>query len=138
MFFLIFVLYASVQANTYHDTVRQLNEVQRENAKLQTTNKELIKELKRIKQDLEKAKKAQEQNKKVAYLTFDDGPSANTPAVLSGSKNKQKAIILMHDSQVKTTTVQALPAIIEGLRRQGFSFDVLSSQSFTCHFSPAP
>jgi peptidoglycan/xylan/chitin deacetylase (PgdA/CDA1 family) len=58
-------------------------------------------------------------------------------SVLHGSKNKQKAIILMHDSQAKTTTVEALPAIIEGLRKQGFSFDVLTDQSFTYHFPPA-
>ncbi|WP_052947377.1 polysaccharide deacetylase family protein [Aneurinibacillus tyrosinisolvens] len=55
-------------------------------------------------------------------------------SVLNGSRNKKKAIILMHDSQVKTTTVQALPRIIAGLKKQGFSFDSLTKDSFTNQF----
>ncbi|WP_167357103.1 polysaccharide deacetylase family protein [Paenibacillus pectinilyticus] len=55
-------------------------------------------------------------------------------AVLSSSKNKKEAIILMHDVKVKTTTVAALPAIIEGLQKQGFQFQVLSKDSFHFHF----
>ncbi|MFL0246657.1 polysaccharide deacetylase family protein [Candidatus Clostridium stratigraminis] len=46
--------------------------------------------------------------------------------VLNGSKNKKQAIILMHDSKPKTTTAQALPFIIKGLKDQGFRFSVLS------------
>jgi peptidoglycan-N-acetylglucosamine deacetylase len=55
-------------------------------------------------------------------------------SVLNGSRNKKKAIILMHDSQVKTTTVQALPRIIAGLKKQGFSFNSLTKDSFTNQF----
>lgn len=54
--------------------------------------------------------------------------------VLKGAKNKKQAIILMHDSNPKTTTVQALPAIIKGLRDQGFKFSVLTPQSATVQF----
>lgn len=48
--------------------------------------------------------------------------------VLKGAKNKKQAIILMHDSKPKTTTVQALPAIIKGLTEQGFKFSTLSPE----------
>jgi peptidoglycan/xylan/chitin deacetylase (PgdA/CDA1 family) len=47
-------------------------------------------------------------------------------SVLNGSKNKKSAIILMHDTNAKDTTVQALPEIIQGLIAQGFTFDSLS------------
>lgn len=46
--------------------------------------------------------------------------------VLNFSKNYDCGVVLMHDSQPKKTTVAALPAIIDGLRAQGFSFDKLS------------
>ncbi|MDP4088391.1 MAG: hypothetical protein Q8930_03850 [Bacillota bacterium] len=38
----------------------------------------------------------------------------------------KQAIILMHVSQPKATTVEALPAIIKGLTEQGFKFTTLS------------
>ena len=55
-------------------------------------------------------------------------------AVLSACKNKKDAIILMHDVNVKTTTVEALPTIIEGLLKQGFHFNVLNKDSFHFQF----
>lgn len=48
--------------------------------------------------------------------------------VLKGSNNKKQVIILMHDSKPKTTTVLALPAIIKGLKEQGFKFSTLSPE----------
>lgn len=48
--------------------------------------------------------------------------------VLKGAKNKKEAIILMHDSEPKTTTALALPEIIKGLKEQGFKFSILSSE----------
>ena len=53
-------------------------------------------------------------------------------AVLTQSTGVKHANILMHDLDPKTTTVQALPEIIEGLKSQGFIFDVLSKNT------PAP
>lgn len=50
-------------------------------------------------------------------------------SVLEGFKNKTNAIILMHDAAAKTTTVEALPEIIEGLRAQGFLFEKLTPDS---------
>jgi peptidoglycan/xylan/chitin deacetylase (PgdA/CDA1 family) len=55
-------------------------------------------------------------------------------AVLSSSKNKSNAIILMHDVTAKITTVEALPDVIEGLIEQGFHFDVLGPKKFVFQF----
>ena len=49
--------------------------------------------------------------------------------VLEGSKNKNNAVILMHDSKVKTTTTEALQEIINGLKDQGFIFDKIKKDT---------
>lgn len=49
--------------------------------------------------------------------------------VLNQSLGKQKVNILMHDSSAKTTTAEALPAIIKGLKEQGFRFEKISERS---------
>ena len=43
-------------------------------------------------------------------------------SVLNGSNHTNKAVILMHDAPAKTTTVDALPEIIDGLSKKGFIF----------------
>ncbi|HHX59354.1 MAG TPA: polysaccharide deacetylase family protein [Epulopiscium sp.] len=43
-------------------------------------------------------------------------------SVLSGANHTNKAVILMHDAPAKTTTVDALPEIIDGLTQKGFIF----------------
>lgn len=55
--------------------------------------------------------------------------------VLNGAKGKQKAIVLMHESAAKTTTADALPNVIEGLKAMGYNFDVLTKDSYTCQFT---
>jgi peptidoglycan/xylan/chitin deacetylase (PgdA/CDA1 family) len=55
-------------------------------------------------------------------------------SVLNGAKSKEQAIILMHDAAAKTTTVEALPEIVEGLRKQGFVFEKLTAETETIHF----
>jgi len=45
--------------------------------------------------------------------------------VLENTRDRDHVIILMHDSAGKGSTLAALPAIIEGLREQGYTFDVL-------------
>lgn len=50
-------------------------------------------------------------------------------SVLNQAKYNDNAVILMHDAAAKTTTVQALPQIVEGLKQQGFVFDALSTES---------
>lgn len=53
-------------------------------------------------------------------------------AVLNQAVRKTGGIcVLMHD--IKTTTTEALPAIIEGLMAQGFYFDVLRYETFGFH-----
>lgn len=47
--------------------------------------------------------------------------------VLNRSKGMNKICVLMHDGADKQTTAQALPAIIEGLQKQGYSFEVLTT-----------
>ena len=53
--------------------------------------------------------------------------------VLNSAKNKNSACVLMHDSSVKTTTVQALPEIIEGLTAMGYRFEALTPETYGYH-----
>lgn len=55
-------------------------------------------------------------------------------AVLSAAANKTTAIVLMHDARGKTTTIEALPEVIRGLRKLGFRFEVLDKNSHAVHF----
>lgn len=50
-------------------------------------------------------------------------------SVLNGAKYTDNAVILMHDAPPKTTTVDALPEIVEGLKEQGFIFEKLTTES---------
>lgn len=72
-----------------------------------------------------------------------DSADANKPtqdekviinSVLSQAKVLHHAVILMHDAPLKTTTVDALPEIVQGLRKQGFTFEALSPQSKLVQF----
>lgn len=47
-------------------------------------------------------------------------------SVVSGAQYNNQAVILMHDAPAKTTTVEALPEMIEGLKKQGFIFKGLT------------
>ena len=60
--------------------------------------------------------------------------SAITSNVLNGAKNKEKAIILLHDINVMTNTVTALPNIIKGLKEQGFEFRVIDDKTEDIQF----
>ncbi|MDQ5983296.1 MAG: Peptidoglycan-N-acetylglucosamine deacetylase [Eubacteriales bacterium SKADARSKE-1] len=50
--------------------------------------------------------------------------------VVKNSALRNNVVVLMHDAKAKTTTVQALPSIIEGLKNQGFKFNRLSHDIF--------
>lgn len=56
--------------------------------------------------------------------------------VVQGSKNRQNAVILMHDAPSKKSTREALEDIILGLQELGFTFDKLSPEAPTCRFNP--
>lgn len=53
--------------------------------------------------------------------------------VLNNAKNKNSICVLMHDAAAKTTTVQALPEIIEGLTKMGFAFEALKPETYGFH-----
>lgn len=55
-------------------------------------------------------------------------------SVLENSKETNSAIILMHDNIMKTTTVEALPYIIDGLISQGYEFSFLDPSQYTIQF----
>lgn len=55
-------------------------------------------------------------------------------SVLNGVRDNDPAIVLFHDSLPKTTTVEALPIIIEELLKEDYTFDVLRKDSFYVHF----
>lgn len=52
-------------------------------------------------------------------------PSRLVQNVLGQSKNVRRGIVLFHDSATKSTTVEALPQIIAGLKEQGYEFAAL-------------
>lgn len=54
--------------------------------------------------------------------------------VLEGARQNNPAIVLFHDSLPKTTTVEALPIIIEELLEENYTFEVLSKDSFYVQF----
>ena len=55
-------------------------------------------------------------------------------SVLEGIKYNNPAIVLFHDSPSKTTTVEALPIIIENLLKEDCVFKTLDKGSFYVHF----
>ena len=81
----------------------------------------------------------------LGYSYFDwnvssgDASAAKVPTativnnVLSGAKGKNSICVLMHDTLAKTTTVEALPAIIEGLDAMGFRFAPLTADVYGFH-----
>ncbi len=58
-------------------------------------------------------------------------------SVLNGAKGKDELIILLHDGQAKTTTVEALPHIIEGLKEMGYHFERMTEETFYIQFNHA-
>lgn len=53
--------------------------------------------------------------------------------VLNGARGKSSICVLMHDTAAKTTTVDALPSIIEGLDAMGFRFAAIDASVFGFH-----
>ncbi len=83
----------------------------------------------------------------LGYSYFDwnvssgDAAAVRVPAekivnnVLSNAPGKSSICVLMHDTSAKTTTVEALPSIIEGLDAMGFRFAPLAAESYGFHQS---
>jgi peptidoglycan-N-acetylglucosamine deacetylase len=55
-------------------------------------------------------------------------------AVLDRAQGKNELIILFHDTEVKTTTVEALPEIIEELIKIGYQFKPMTEETFNIQF----
>ncbi|RFU65392.1 polysaccharide deacetylase family protein [Peribacillus glennii] len=53
--------------------------------------------------------------------------------VLKEAAHQQQAVILLHDINSMKNTVRALPDIIEGLKSQGFIFDIIDDYSPKVH-----
>lgn len=54
-------------------------------------------------------------------------------SVLTSAANKNSICVLMHDTEAKKSTVTALPKIIEGLKKQGYTFEALTTKSAGYH-----
>ena len=54
--------------------------------------------------------------------------------ITTESADNNSCCVLMHDSDSKTTTLEALPRIIEYYISEGYVFDVLTADSFGYHF----
>ena len=61
-------------------------------------------------------------------------PATIAANVINGAKGKDSICVLMHD--LHTATAQALPAIIDGLRAQGFIFMPLTVDNYGYHHRP--
>ena len=61
-------------------------------------------------------------------------PATIAANVINGAKGKDSICVLMHD--LHTATAQALPAIIDGLRAQGFVFMPLTVDNYGYHHRP--
>jgi len=57
----------------------------------------------------------------------DNSAQAITNIILGTTDGREHVIILMHDFKWRDTTLEALPAIINGLREQGYAFDTISN-----------
>lgn len=66
------------------------------------------------------------------------GTKTQSAAVLAANSLKgttaRRAIVLMHDSASKTTTVESLPAVIEGYQAAGFTFHPLTAETRSITF----
>ncbi len=88
----------------------------------------------------------QEANEKgYAYIDWNvsAGDATGKPAskedivgnVINGAKNKDKIVVLMHQTKPKATTVEALPEIIRQLKAQGYEILPLTESSFRPQFA---
>lgn len=50
-------------------------------------------------------------------------------SVLTAAKKRNTICVLMHDTNAKDSTVTALPYIIKGLKKQGYTFEALTEKS---------
>ena len=56
--------------------------------------------------------------------------------VTGEAADNNSSCVLMHDTEAKGTTVEALPRMIEWFKANGYEFDVLQADSFGYHYWP--
>ena len=61
--------------------------------------------------------------------TIPESASTITNNILNGIGNKPEIIVLMHDSADKSAVVEALPQIIEGITKDGYSFSAIDDST---------
>ena len=57
-------------------------------------------------------------------------------SIKAAQNDDHHVILLMHDAPIKTTTVEALPRVLQYYKDQGYRFDKLSETSYTYHHNP--
>ena len=56
-------------------------------------------------------------------------------SVMNGVEGQDHAVILMHDASAKTSTVAALPEIVDGLRKKGFILEPITEETPLVQFN---
>lgn len=99
--------------------------------------------VKYFKSDL--AKRLRDEGIEYADWNVSGEDSVGYPSVSSIMSNIRKdydkynePVILLHDSASNKATLQALESVIKELKEKGYSFDILSNRSKTCHFGEYP
>ncbi|SHK02782.1 Peptidoglycan/xylan/chitin deacetylase, PgdA/CDA1 family [Hathewaya proteolytica DSM 3090] len=67
--------------------------------------------------------------------TFKQSKEKIVSSVLNEAVLYHNSVVLMHDLNPKTTTPEALPEIISGLKEKGYDFDKLTRDSFAPQFT---
>ena len=72
-------------------------------------------------------------------LDSTDAAGVNRPASVlianACNAHSNQLCLLMHDTDAKNTTVEALPTIIRYFKDQGYAFGTITSTGYVCHFS---
>jgi peptidoglycan/xylan/chitin deacetylase (PgdA/CDA1 family) len=61
--------------------------------------------------------------------------SAIRNKVVKYASYEHEAVVLMHDAPIKTTTVDALPGIIDSLKNKGFDLEPITNKTVPKHFA---
>lgn len=63
-----------------------------------------------------------------------EAATVNYKTIERCARSRQKEVVLlMHDASAKTTTVKALPSIIQYYQSHGYAFGTLDNASYKCH-----
>ena len=95
----------------------------------------------------ETMKAIRQEMRRRGYLYYDwnvvsgDDKSYVTPAqdlvenILKGARGKSQVVILCHDDNMRTSTAEALPIVIDSLAKQGYSFEKITERTKPIQFT---